>query len=131
MMRTLGASMNATYERADLQLGWSRSKRVAVNPENRVLQRDTVRGAGRFQVLPRRVTLEGSVDYDLLARNLVQAIARMRYAVQCCGLVAEMIQSDYNAKQERQFRFAIELANIGSIGNFMGADANSGFLGRR
>jgi hypothetical protein len=42
-----------------------------------------------------------------------------------------MIQSDYNAKQERQFRFAIELANIGSIGNFMGADANSGFLGRR
>ena len=131
MMRTLGLSMNATSDIAQVQLGWSRSKRVAVNPENRVLQRDTVRGSTRFQVLPRRLTLEGSLDYDLLARNLVQATARMRYDVQCCGLVAEVIQSDYNAKQERQFRFAIELANIGSIGNFMGADANTGFLGRR
>jgi hypothetical protein len=90
-----------------------------------------VRGAGRFQVVPRRLTLEGSLDYDLLAKNLVQATARMRYSVQCCGLLAEIIQSDYNTKQERQFRFAIELANIGSIGNFMGADASGGFLGRR
>ena len=56
----------------------------------------------------------------------------MRYDVQCCGFMAEVIQSDYNAKQERQFRFAIELANIGSIGNFMGTDAEAaGFLGRR
>jgi hypothetical protein len=90
-----------------------------------------VRGRTRFQAIPRRLTLEGSLDYDLLAKTLVQATARMRYDVQCCGLVAEMIQSDYNARQERQFRFAVELANIGTIGNFMGADANSGFLGRR
>ena len=131
MMRTFGLSVNAVHDLGDLQVGWSRSKRVAVDPANRVLQRDTVRGAGRFQVVPRRLTLDGSLDYDLLAKNLVQASARMRYEVQCCGLVAEMIQSDYNAKQERQFRFAIELANIGSIGNFMGADANSGFLGGR
>jgi hypothetical protein len=131
MMRKLGVSLNTTYENAQVQLGWSRAMRVAVDPANRVLQYDTVRGSAKVQVLPRRVTLEGSLDYDLLARNLVQATARMRYEVQCCGLVAEVIQSDYNAKQERQFRFAIELANIGSIGNFMGADANSGFLGRR
>ena len=131
LLRTLGLSMNASYDIAQVQLGWSRSKRAAVNPENRVLQRDTVRASTRFQVLPRRLTLEGSLDYDLLAKNLVQATGRARYDVQCCGLVAEVIQSDYNAKQERQFRFAIELANIGSIGNFMGADANSGFLGRR
>jgi hypothetical protein len=42
-----------------------------------------------------------------------------------------MIQSDYNTKQERQFRFAIELANIGTIGNFMGVDGTAGFLGGR
>jgi LPS-assembly protein len=131
LMRTLSVSMNANYDLAQVQLGWNRSKRAAVNPENRVLQRDTVRGAGRFQVVPRRLTLEGSLDYDLLAKNLVQATGRMRYSVQCCGLLAEIIQSDYNTKQERQFRFAIELANIGSIGNFMGADASGGFLGRR
>ena len=95
------------------------------------MQRDTVRGAARYQVLPRKLTLEGSVDYDLLAKNLVQATARMRYDVQCCGFMAEMIQSDYNTKQERQFRFAIELANIGSIGNFMGADGDRRLPGGR
>jgi len=131
LMRTIDFSMTANYELARFQAGWSRSKRAAVDPANRVLQRDTLRGSTRFQPLPRRLTLEGSVDYDLLAKNLVQTTGRLRYEVQCCGLVAEVIQTDYNARQETQFRFAIELANIGSIGNFMGADANSGFLGTR
>ena len=131
MMRTLGLSMNANYDFASVQLGWSRSKRAAVNPENRVLQRDTVRAATRLQPLARRLTLEGSLDYDLLAKNLVQATALLRYRVQCCGLVAQVIQSDYNAKQGLEYHFAIELANIGSIGNFMGTDTSAGFLGRR
>ena len=29
-----------------------------------------------------------------------------------------------NSRKERQFRFSVELANIGSIGNNMGQDAN-------
>jgi hypothetical protein len=131
MMRTIGLSLNAASDLGGLQLGWSRSKAVADDPADRVVQRDTVRGSARYQVLPRKLTLEGSVDYDLLAQNLVQASARMRYDVQCCGFMAEMIQSDYNTKQERQFRFAIELANIGTIGNFMGMDGTAGFLGGR
>jgi LPS-assembly protein len=131
LLRNFSLSTTASYARGDLRVGWNRSKRMAVDPEDRVLNRDTMRGSARFQVLPRKLTLEGSLDYDLLAKNLVQATARFRYDVQCCGLVAEVVQSDYNTKQERQFRFAIELANIGSIGNFMGPEANSGFLGIR
>ena len=46
---------------------------------------------------------------------------RLRYDVQCCGFVAEVIQHRLQPREERQFRFSIELANIGSIGNFMGA----------
>ena len=56
-------------------------------------------------------------------KNLVQATARLRYDVQCCGFMVEMIQSDYNVDKERQFRFSIQLANIGSIGNFRGQEA--------
>jgi len=130
-MRNFSVSTTAANPRGELRLGWNRSTRIAALPEDRVLNRDFMRASTRFQVLPRRLTLEGSLDYDLLAKNLVQATARMRYDVQCCGLVAEVVQSDYNSKQERQVRFAIELANIGSIGNFMGADAGSGFLGGR
>jgi lipopolysaccharide assembly outer membrane protein LptD (OstA) len=131
LMRTFSFSGSAIYDRGELRLGWNRAKRMAADPEDRVLQRDTMRGSARLQLVPRKVTVQGSLDYDLLAKNLVQATAQARYEVQCCGLVAEVIQTDYNARQERQFRFAIELANIGSIGNFMGPDANAGFLGRR
>jgi len=131
LMRSFSVSGSANYDRGQLRLGWNRSKTLAENPEDRLLNRDFVRASGRIQPWPRRLTLEGSVDYDLLAKNLVQTSARMRYEVQCCGLVGEVIQTDYNERQERQIRFAIELANIGSIGNFMGADANAGFTGRR
>jgi LPS-assembly protein len=130
-LRNFSVATTSSYPRGELTLRWNRSTRIAAEAEDRVLNRDFMRGSARFQVLPKKLTLEGSLDYDLLAKNLVQATARFRYDVQCCGLVAEMIQSDYNTKQERQFRFAIELANIGSIGNFMGPEANSGFLGIR
>jgi hypothetical protein len=52
-------------------------------------------------------------------------MSRMRLALeaQCCGFNVELIQFKYNTRNERQFRFSIELANIGSIGNFMGQDS--------
>jgi len=61
-------------------------------------------------------------------KSLVQATARLRYDVQCCGFTAEFINSKYNLKH-KQWRFSIELANIGSIGNFMGQEANAGTRG--
>ena len=69
------------------------------------------------------------MDYDVQNKNLVQATARLRYDVQCCGFTAEMIQSDYNINKERQFRFSIQLANIGSIGSFGGQESVNGTRG--
>jgi hypothetical protein len=40
----------------------------------------------------------------------------MRLGAQCCALLVQMISFNYNARSERQFRFALELANIGSFG---------------
>ncbi|HEY3120737.1 MAG TPA: hypothetical protein VGL15_08940, partial [Vicinamibacteria bacterium] len=71
---------------------------------------------------PGKLMVETSADYDLLNKKLRQSTARMRYGIQCCGFTVETIQSEYGVKKDRQFRFAIELANIGSIGNFMGQD---------
>jgi hypothetical protein len=52
----------------------------------------------------------------------------VRYDIQCCGFLAEAIRSDFGVREDDlQLRFAIELANLGSIGNFMGQDA---LLGR-
>jgi lipopolysaccharide assembly outer membrane protein LptD (OstA) len=131
LMRNWSLAATGSYQRGELVAGWNRAKRPAVDPAEREVTRDFLRGSARFGVVPNRLTLEGSVNYDLLAKNLVQMTGRFRYDVQCCGFLAEVIQTDYNERQERQFRFAIELANIGSIGNFMGPEAGGGFLGIR
>lgn len=124
--RSLGLSASIGYDRLSLQGDWYRSRRAARRVENRVLTSDTARGSARLGLLPGRLTVEGSLDYDLLYQNLVQATARARWTVQCCGFTVEVLKSDYNIKQDRQIRFSIELANIGSIGNFMGQEATDG-----
>ena len=63
--------------------------------------------------------------YDFVNKIFWNMQGRLRYDVQCCGFVVEGIRYSYNGRDERQFRFSIELANVGSIGNFMGQDALS------
>ena len=65
--------------------------------------------------------LEGSADYDIKNDILYQSRAQLRYAVQCCGFTVEYIRFNYNGRDEKQWRFNLELANIGSMGNFLGA----------
>ena len=61
---------------------------------------------------------------DQRARPLRRAVLRLHGA--------SGIHSDYGpARQERQFRFSIELANIGSIGNFMGQTRRQRLPGMR
>jgi LPS-assembly protein len=132
--RSLGLSAALTQPRLNLQIGWSRATRLAEVAANRIPTRNTLRGSGRFFVLPGRLRLEGSADYDVLGKNLVQATGKVRYDVQCCGFIGEVIQSDYNIKKDKQFRFSIELANIGSMANLMGMEgeeATRGFAGGR
>jgi hypothetical protein len=49
--------------------------------------------------------------------------------------VVEFNQYNWNGREERQWRFNVELAGIGSTGNFLGADAlgggGQGFSGYR
>jgi LPS-assembly protein len=130
MMRRISTSVTGSYDVADVRLDWSHSKRVAEDPAERVTIGDSISTLARFKPVP-RLTVEGRLTYDLLEHNLVQATGTLHYGVQCCGLIAQVIQSDYNAKQGLEFNFAIELANIGTIGNFMGTDQGAGFLGRR
>jgi hypothetical protein len=133
-MRSLSLAATFSQPRVNLQLGWSRANRLTEVAAERIATRNTLRGSGRFFVLPGRLRLESSADYDVLAKNLVQMTGRVRYDVQCCGFIGEVIQSDYNIKQDKQFRFSIELANIGSMANLMGQqgeEATRGFAGGR
>jgi hypothetical protein len=78
---------------------------------------------GGFHLEPvARIGLDASANYDLVNNVWVQLLGRVSYEVQCCGFVAEYLHYNYNSRDESQFRIRIELANVGSIGNFNGDD---------
>ncbi|MCM2257296.1 MAG: LPS assembly protein LptD [Vicinamibacteria bacterium] len=125
--RSRGASLRWQASRGNLLASWYRTNRVAKKVENRVAQSDTLRGSARFDLLPGRLSIEGGADYDVLRETFLSSRGRLRYDVQCCGFIGEVVQYNYNRRQERQIRFSIELANVGSVGNFQ--DANNAASG--
>jgi LPS-assembly protein len=129
-LKNVSLSVNAQYTRAALQASWFRGLRLTDAVTRSGVQRDTIRGSARLVLWPNRLALDSSAYYDLLTKDLKMWSARARYDVQCCGFVAEVIDSAYNAKQGKEYRFSLELANIGSIGNF-GQGEGRGFRSAR
>jgi LPS-assembly protein len=129
-LKYVSLSWTANYSRVALNASWFRGNRITDQVSRRGVNRDTIRTATRLVLWPNKLAVDGSTYYDLLNHDLKQWNARARYDVQCCGFLAEFIHSDYNTKQNNQWRFSIELANIGSIGNF-GQPDGSGFRSSR
>ena len=128
--RNIDLSAGFNYPRFGFDVGWSRANRQGANPDNRTLTVNTVRSFARWSLLPGRFALEGRGDYNFIDDKFNQISGRARYDVQCCGFMVEWIQSDFGFREkERQFRFSIELANIGSMGNFMGQNQAGGYTG--
>ena len=121
--RRQGAFLTLGLPRFSLQGNWSRSVRVSEDPAERTVGSHTVRGSLFTELVARRLFVEGSADYDLLRDTLYQMRAEVRYAVQCCGFSVEHIRYNWNGRAEKQWRFNLQLANVGSMGNFLGADA--------
>ncbi len=122
-VRRTSVSGNAGTSWFTLNGGWTRSVRLAEDPAQRTVGSHTLRGSAAIALLPKRLTLEGSADYDLVNDILWQMRGQLRYSVQCCGFTVEHIRYNWNGRDEVQWRFSLELANIGSMGSFMGADA--------
>jgi len=111
--------------RFNLTGGWSRSVRLAEKAEDRTVAANTLNAGATFKLVPNKLALDGSMYYDFVNKVFWNMQGRLRYDAQCCGFLVEGIRYSYNGRNERQFRFSIELANVGSIGNFMGQDALS------
>jgi LPS-assembly protein len=122
-VRTMFLSSGVHGPRGSLQAGWSRVLQLAEDPALRTVTANTVRGAGTLQLARNRVTLNGSGNYDFVRKVMLQSSARLRWETQCCGFTAEVIRYQYNRRQDRLFRFSIELANVGSVGNFLDENA--------
>jgi hypothetical protein len=125
-LRTQTYALRAGTPRAAVQASWSLSNRLSEKPEERERIRNTVRSAGRFELLRDRLVLEGSADYDFRRDELLQAHAKLQWNVQCCGVSVEHIRYNFNARVETQWRFSVQLANVGDMGNFLGNDDRGG-----
>jgi lipopolysaccharide assembly outer membrane protein LptD (OstA) len=122
-VRRTSLSGNIGTPRLLVNGGWTRSVRLAEDPAARDTTSHTLRGNAVIELLPRRLTVEGSADYDLLNDLLWQLRGQIRYSVQCCGFSVEHIRYNWNGRDEVQWRFNLELANIGSMGSFQGVGA--------
>jgi LPS-assembly protein len=129
-LKYVSLSTTLNYARVAFNASWFRGNRVTDRVDRRGVNRDTIRSGARLVLWPEKFAVDGTIYYDLLNRDLKQWSARARYDVQCCGFLAELIHSDYNTKQNLQYRFSIELANIGSVGNF-GQPDGSGYRSAR
>jgi hypothetical protein len=114
---------NLGTPRLSVSGGWSRAYRLKENPEETTVGAESLRGSAAVELFPGRLFVEGSADYDLRNDLLWQLRGQVRYSVQCCGLVVEHIRYNWNGRAEKQWRFNLELANIGSMGYFNGVGA--------
>ena len=129
---SVSVSGRINQPRVTLQGGWSRYVQVTEKVEDRTPLFNTLRGSGKVVLWPERLTVEGSLTYDIIQKLMLQSTARVRYGIQCCGFAVERIVYNTKFRQESKTTFQIELAGIGSIGNFMGDNpANQRNAGRK
>ncbi len=74
-----------------------------------------------IQLVPNRLRLDSSINYDLVEGLLQQHRHLFTYTSQCFGLIFELRENETLRRQIREFRFAISLKNIGTF-----LDLNSG-----
>jgi len=111
---------------------WSRAVNTTEIAKDRTPYVNTVRGTGRFVLWPEKLTIEGSLTYDALLKSLLQYNTRIRYGIQCCGFAVERVNYNTSYRKDTSTTFQLELAGIGSVGSFLGANpANQNNAGRK
>ena len=85
-----------------------------------------------LQIIPTRLIFDTRADYDFEQKRLFNAIANLKYNVQCCSIGVQAFQKGVILNQGKEswgFKLQLELANIGGLGN--NADRGGSLTGRR
>jgi LPS-assembly protein len=117
-----------TWGRHDLSAGirigrsslggtWSRSKRYKVKTDTLVTDEDTVGGNTGLNLANGRLGVGATSTYSITRKQFLEQSANLRLNVQCFGLMLQLSRRRiYGPELTTQFGFAIDLANLGSIG---------------
>jgi hypothetical protein len=91
-----------------LSLTWFIANREAENDNQ-------LRLAAGTSMFGRKVTLALATETDIEARRLRDQRYRVGYNTQCCGFLVEYLNRDFDASQEREVRFLVNLKGVGTI----------------
>jgi LPS-assembly protein len=128
-VKSLNIALGTQLDRLRLDASWYRGNRFRGTSldQSTIRAQDTIRGAAWLALLPNKLSASGTSTYDLIEDRLVESSARLRYDVQCCGFSVSMSRINYSVPETR-WSFSVDLANIGSIGNFLGTEGYAGGL---
>lgn len=92
-------------------LTWSNNRNVMSGNTTR----DQLRLFGKFDLLPKRLTLEAVVSYDLQLSEILQQRYFLKWQSQCYSWHLELRESKLGDNEETDLRFALTLKNVGTF----------------
>jgi hypothetical protein len=103
--------------RGNLNGTWSRSKRYRIKTDTLVTAEDAVAGNLGLDVVPGRLGVSATSTYSITNNKFLEQSASLRLNVQCFGLMLQFSRRRiFGDEMQSQFGFAIDLANLGTIG---------------
>ncbi len=79
-----------------------------------------IRILGGTSFLRRKVTLDVEGSYDIINRDLRDRRYRLGYNTQCCGMMVEFAQRDFETVDEVEYRFLLNLRGVGTFLDLQG-----------
>jgi hypothetical protein len=118
-LESTSISGRADLGRVDLNLTWF----TRYDAETSETRSDQARVGFGLDLWPRRLRLDGQVNYDLEGAEIQQQRYFLSYLSQCFGLSLELREQVTASFESRDYRFAITLKNVGSFLDVSGGDS--------
>jgi hypothetical protein len=92
----------------------------ASNGETRYFDTSQIRVLGGTAFLRRKFTLDLEGSYDLVNHDFRDRRYRVGYNTQCCGMMVEIAQRDFETVDEIEYRFLLNLRGVGTFLDLQG-----------
>ncbi|HSM14217.1 MAG TPA: hypothetical protein VLA66_09125, partial [Thermoanaerobaculia bacterium] len=118
-LASTSVSAGADFGRVDLDLTWF----TRYDPELGEKESDQARLSARLEILPRRLQLAANVNYNIETSQVQQQRYFLSWTSQCWSAVLEAREQVTASYTSRDYRFLLNLKNIGTFLDLNGGEA--------
>ncbi|MCM2268563.1 MAG: LPS assembly protein LptD [Thermoanaerobaculia bacterium] len=122
-LQSTSLSVRAKGERAGLDVTWYTN----YNAERGTKGSDQARFGFNVDLVPKRLTLSGQVNYDLLSSEIQQQRYFLDYKSQCWSVLIEGREQTTSSYTARDYRFLLSLKNVGTFLDINGGQSTDRF----